>query len=106
MRRLRGCSPSMTHEVLIPPKAVAEIEAIADYIAQDDPGAAARVVWALYERIQSLDTFPERGRRYGPRYRAVNEGAYVIFYRVETAQVVVVAVMHGARDIAALLDPE
>lgn len=93
----------MTHEVLIPPKVAAEIEAIGDYIAQDNPGAAKRVMEALYRRCLSLDLFPERGRSYGNRYRAVNEGRYVVIYRVQPRRVVVVAVMHGARDIKRIL---
>ena len=40
----------------------------------------------LSRRCQSLADFPERGRAYGPRYRAVNEGSYVIIYRVDPAR--------------------
>jgi toxin ParE1/3/4 len=97
----------MTHEVLIPPKAAAEIEAIGDWIAQDNPAAARRMMERLYRRCLSLDRFPERGRPYGPIYRAVNEGRYVIIYRVEPPSgrphVVIVAVLHGSRDIRRVL---
>lgn len=93
----------MTHEVLIPPKVVAEIGAIGDYIAQENPRAARRVIDSLYRRCLALDLFPERGRAYGGSYRAVNDGRYVIIYRVEPARVIVVAVMHGSRDIRRIL---
>ena len=55
----------------------------------------------LYCRCQSLADFPERGRAYGPRYRAVNESSYVIIYRVDPARrrVAIVAILHSARDI-------
>lgn len=97
----------MAHEVLIPPKVAAEIEAIGDWIAQDNPAAARSMIERLYRRCLSLDHFPERGRPYGPTYRAVNEGRYVIIYRVEPTpgqgRVVIVAVMHASRDIRRIL---
>lgn len=91
----------MAHEVLIPPAVAAEIEAIGDFIARDNPTAARGLMQRLYERCLSLDQFPERGRPYGVTYRALNEGRYVIVYRVETnpRRVVVVAILHASRDI-------
>lgn len=47
-----------THE------AAAWLEDIYKFIAQDNPGAAARVVEGIYERVQSLSEFPEIGYRY------------------------------------------
>jgi toxin ParE1/3/4 len=97
----------MAHEVLIPPKVAAEIEAIGDWIAQDNPAAAMRMMERLYRRCLSLDEFPERGRPYGRTYRAINEGRYVIIYRVEPSpdhpRVIILAVMHGSRDIRRIL---
>ena len=97
----------MAHEVLIPPKVAAEIEAIGDWIAQDNPAAARRLMERLYRRCLSLDEFPDRGRPYGPTFRAVNEGRSVIIYRVEPLpdhpRVIIVAVMHGSRDIRRIL---
>ena len=37
---------------------------IYDYIAQDDPGAAARVVEGIYGRAQLLKEYPEIGHKY------------------------------------------
>ena len=97
----------MAHEVLIPPKVAAEIEVIGDWIAQDNPAAARKMMQRLYGRCLSLDRFPERGRPYGATYRALNEGRYVIVYRVEPppghGHVVIVAVMHASRDIRRIL---
>ena len=97
----------MAHEVLIPPKVQAEIEAIGDWIARDNPPAARRMIERLYRRCLSLDHFPERGRAYGANYRAVNECRYVIIYRVESqpgqGRVVIVAVLHASRDIRRIL---
>jgi toxin ParE1/3/4 len=97
----------MAHKVLIPPKVAAEIEAIGDWIAKDNPAAARSMIERLYRRCLSLDHFPERGRPYGASYRALSEGRYVIIYRVEPppgqGRVVIVAVMHAARDIRRIL---
>ena len=97
----------MPVRVLIPPSVEAEIEAIGDYIAQDNPTAAMRFMEKLYQRCQSLDRFPHRGRPYGDRYRAISEGNYVIIYRTEEAdgetRVIIVAAIHGARDIQRIL---
>ncbi len=38
-----------------------------DYIAQDRPDAAIRVVQSIYERVQVLASFPEIGYRYRER---------------------------------------
>jgi plasmid stabilization system protein ParE len=97
----------MAHKVLIPPKVAAEIEVIGDWIARDNPAAARTMIERLYRRCLSLDHFPERGRPYGANYRAVNEGRYVIIYRVESqpgqGSVVIVAVLHASRDIRRIL---
>lgn len=95
----------MAHEVLIPPAVAAEIEAIGDWIARDNPAAAGRMMERLLRRCRSLDRFPERGRPYGPRYRALDEGSYVIVYRLEPAsgRVIIAAVLHAARDIRRIL---
>lgn len=99
----------MPARVLIPPSVEAEIEAIGDYIAQDNPAAAKRVMERLFRRCQSLDHSPHRGRHYGERYRVLVEGRYLIVYRTEDSEtetlVVIVAVLHGARDIKRILGP-
>jgi toxin ParE1/3/4 len=97
----------MAHEVLIPPKVAAEIEAIGDWIAQDNPAAARRMIERLYRRCRSLDRFPERGRPYGAAYRAIDEGRYVIIYRIDPTpsrgRVIIVAVLHASRNIRRIL---
>lgn len=44
---------------------------IFEYIAADNPPAAARTVQGIYERAQVLETFPEIGHRYLPSSRNV-----------------------------------
>lgn len=60
----------------------------------------------LRSRCQSLDRFPERGKPYGAHHRCMIEGRYLIFYRIVASDpdplVVIMAILHGARDLPAL----
>ena len=47
------------------------LEDIFEYIAQDNPDAAARTVQAIYERAQALIQHPEMGERYAGSKRHV-----------------------------------
>jgi len=90
-------------------KADADIESICDYIAQNNPDAADRLDEQIHRAIQLIATFPGLGHtrpdvrdnRY--LFRAV--GNYVIAYRLEKNELVVVRVLHGARDFRKLFPP-
>jgi toxin ParE1/3/4 len=69
----------------------------------DLPDYAVRIVDRLTRRSIQIATFPNSGRMV-PEYdrkeiREVIEGRYRIIYLVEVAQVQVLAVIHGARDL-------
>jgi toxin ParE1/3/4 len=52
------------------------LEDIFEYIAADNPAAAARTVQGIYDRAQVLKTFPEIGHRYlAPR--ATSESSFM-----------------------------
>lgn len=77
---------------------------IFDYIARDNPGAAARVIDGIYERAQTLVDFPRIGHRYeGIRDREVRillYGHYRIAYLLKSdEEIVILGVFHGALDI-------
>ena len=80
------------------------LEDIFEYIAADDPAAAARTVQGIYERAQVLATFPEIGHRYLASSRNVRillYGHYRIAYLVkDDRNVDVLGVFHGSLDIA------
>ncbi|HEY9279995.1 MAG TPA: type II toxin-antitoxin system RelE/ParE family toxin [Eoetvoesiella sp.] len=84
-----------------------ELERIGDYIAQDSPKRALTFVRELREQCLSLTNMPlafplvPRYEVYGIRRRA--HGNYLIFYRVEADRVVVLHVLHGVMDYAAIL---
>lgn len=84
-------------------RAVRDIEGIAVYIAQDDPNAAAEYVDRLQARFQILAENPRMGRDaddFGVDVRAFPIGNYVVFYRAVSGGVLIVRVLHGARNLA------
>ena len=77
---------------------------IFDYIAQDNPEAATRVVSAIYDKAQILCNFPEIGHKYRTEpdgeIRILLYGHYRIAYLVKTKEEIdILGVFHGALDI-------
>jgi plasmid stabilization system protein ParE len=76
---------------------------IFEYIATDNPAAAARTVQGIYDRAQVLATFPEIGQRYLGATRNVRillYGHYRIAYLVrDNGNIDVLGVFHGSLDI-------
>ena len=88
------------------PEAEADLAAISDYIAVDDPNAARRMLGWLEERFVMLSEFPAMGVardeiRSGLRLLPV--GNYLVLYRQAADGVEVVRVIHGARQWQDLL---
>ena len=79
------------------------LDAIYDYIAQDSPEYAKRVVDRLTRRSHQIAEFPLSGRRV-PEYdidqiREIIEGSYRIIYYINPDQIDVLAVIHGSMNI-------
>ena len=74
---------------------------ICDYIQEHDSGAAARrVALSIYERVNALIEFPERGRRgriKGTRELVLTGLPYLAVYRVREHDVEVLRILHGAQ---------
>lgn len=83
--------------------ALQDFDAIADYIALDNPLAARRLVQRVFEHVAQLKAPPESGshpselRHSTRRYRQIIEPPCRIFYRHEraSAKVFVLFVMRG-----------
>ncbi len=77
---------------------------IYDYIAADNPHAAAATVQGIYDRAQGLSEFPEMGSRHWASDRHVRVllyGHYRIAYLVKDGGGIdVLGVFHGALDIS------
>lgn len=96
-------------DVLFTPLAARDLEEIAEYIAQDNPRRAAGFVQKIREQCQKIASsplgYPERSDIVeGLRSCAI--GNYLIFFQPRDGAVLIVRILHGARDIAALFDEE
>ena len=81
--------------------APSDLEAIADYIALDDPTAAQQLVRRVFAHVEQLARHPKSGSKpkelKGWRYRQIVEGPCRIFYRHDGDRVFVLFVMRGER---------
>jgi toxin ParE1/3/4 len=93
----------MAHRVVWSPRALADVEAIASYIASDSPFYAGSVVRRIVALTRMLEKFPFAGRKIpevdDDNLREVIAYSYRIIYRVEAAEVIIAAVIHGKRDL-------
>ncbi|MEW6444480.1 MAG: type II toxin-antitoxin system RelE/ParE family toxin [Pseudomonadota bacterium] len=91
------------------PLAEQDLEAIADYIAADSPVRALSFVRELRARCQGITLNPPGYRlrpELGDGIRSCAHGHYVIFFESDHDTVMVVRVMHGARDLPAVFSAE
>jgi toxin ParE1/3/4 len=83
------------------PEAFADLDDVRDYIAQENPEAADRLIEEIFDTIRGLVRFPYQGHRrpdLSPRplrFTLVRE--YLIAYAPEEKPLWVVAVVHGRR---------
>jgi toxin ParE1/3/4 len=80
--------------------ALANLDAEAEYIAEDNPAAAGRVVQKILRAVDLLQQNPAMGRAgrvAGTRELVVAETPYIIPYRVRGDAVEILRVFHAAR---------
>jgi plasmid stabilization system protein ParE len=92
---------------VLSPRAHEDLRELRDYIAQDNPTAARRVLNELREAMRRLAQMPELGH---VREDLADETlrfwpvrSYLIIYRPDAKPIQVVRVLSGYRDIAELL---
>ena len=94
-------------KVRLTAQAESDLEDIADYIAKDNPARALSFIHELRDACLGLADMPlafqlvPRYERFAVRRKV--HGSYLIFYRVEAKQVVILHVLHGAMDYATLV---
>lgn len=79
--------------------ALRDLEEIVAYIAQEQPEAAERFAKSVFAKVEMLATAPFLGA-VCPHFRTARQllhGSYVIYYSVDKEEIVVRAVVHGAR---------
>jgi toxin ParE1/3/4 len=99
---------SQPRRLLISPRAAADLEEIADYIARDSPARAAIFVAELEAKCRAaaatLELYPAR-HDLAPGLRMAVHRRYLVFYRDLPAEntVRIERVLHGARYLRRLL---
>jgi toxin ParE1/3/4 len=81
--------------------ALERVTVFLDFIAEENPPAARRVIQKLFDRVDTLADFPHLGRPLlsgiDPTLRRIVFGSYVVVYQaVESAQTIsIVAIRHS-----------
>lgn len=88
-------------EVIWTEPALSDLDAIADYIALDDPDAAAQLVRRVFQHVEQLSAHPKSGSRppelKGWRYRQIVEPPCRVFYRIDGNRIYILHAMRGER---------
>jgi len=86
-------------ELIWTESALSDLDAIADYIALDNPDAARRLVQRVFRHVEQLAAYPERASRPAElgrsRYRQIVEPPCRVFYRYDGKRVFILYVMRG-----------
>jgi toxin ParE1/3/4 len=80
--------------------ALRNLDEEAEYIARDDPDAAARIVQRIAAAVEQLTNYPASGRIGrvpGTRELVVTGTPYIVPYRVRGDVVEILRVFHAAR---------
>ena len=81
--------------------ALSDLDAIADYIALENPIAARQLVRRVFIHVEQLQAHPRSGSKppelHGWRYRQIVEPPCRVFYRFDGKRVFIVHVMRAER---------
>ncbi len=94
-------------EVIWTEPALQELDAIAEYIALDNPAAASHLVQKIFDNTERLENFPQSGRTPPELPNSVYRELVVqpcrIFYREDGKRVLVLYVMREERQLRAYM---
>lgn len=95
---------------ILSPEAADDLGEIVEFIARDNPDAALRFLEKLRGEMERIAASPGIGHlREDLTVEAVlfwPVGRYLIVYRVEKGSPEIIRVLHGARDVAAILETD
>lgn len=87
-----------------------DLDGIKQYLKVAPRSSQARIVSGLRAGFQRAADFPHSGRpepqywtEQGGEIRCIVVRPYLIFYRLETSPIIIVAILHGAQDIPSIL---
>jgi toxin ParE1/3/4 len=84
-----------------------DLNAIADYFAENSLEAGSRFFNAFNRKCQQLVAFPKSGKSYAmirPDLRGLTLDGYVIFYRILDDGIEILRVVSGRRDFPTLFE--
>ncbi|HMD84142.1 MAG TPA: type II toxin-antitoxin system RelE/ParE family toxin [Terriglobia bacterium] len=82
------------------PLAEQDLAAAYEYIGQDNPKAASRLVTRVFQAIEMLSRYPSAGhpgRVPATRELSIAHTPYIVVYRPTRNEIQVLSVIHGAR---------
>ena len=86
-------------QIVLTEPALNDLDAIADYIALENPTAAAELVRRVFAHVEQLEAHPESGSKPPElgrsRYRQIVEPPCRVFYRFDAEKVFVLYVMRA-----------
>ena len=89
-------------EVIWAPSALRDVEDIAKFISRDSPEQAALFIERLIEKTDPLTKYPFSGRIIPEigreNTREIIYGSYRIMYFIESEEIWITGIIHGARD--------
>jgi toxin ParE1/3/4 len=97
------------------PQVIQDLIELATYLAEDSLDISERFLFSAEKTFQKLSQFPQRGKLSNfkhPQLIDIRQQAiegfrkYVIFYRLTDSEVEIIRVIHGARDIEAILEQD
>ena len=88
-------------EIIWSEPALSDLDAIADYIALENPVAASELIARIFGHVEQLADHPESGSRpqelRRSRYRQIVEPPCRVFYRYDGRKVFILHVMRSER---------
>ena len=82
------------------PLAEQDLDAAYEYVRQDNPRAASRLVNRVFQAVEMLSCYPSAGhpvRVPSTRELSISRAPYIVVYRPTRNEIQVLSVMHGAR---------
>lgn len=82
------------------PGAADDLEQIADYLLEQNPAVATRIVRQIYTAANSLRKFPNLGRpgrKTGTKELVLSSLPYIIIYEVVDSRIRIARILHGAQ---------
>ena len=100
----------MREPVEISPAARHDLAAIWEYISRDNEEAATNLLQSIYRQCLALAELPGLGKSrdidLARGLRSYPVGRYVIYFRMRNSKLELVRVIHSARDLTEMFEPD